>query len=191
VRDFATGLREFPRCLSLPTPPPIAKSAPTFGAGWAKARRDSGDHALAESLKIHGGLCLARVAPLLLESRRVLIVLRAIVLSIVLLFVAGRTVPLLCNVWCEPQAAAASGCHHEDNGGSTSVASDDSCEDSIQGNAVILRESLTRASTDGLGNVIAVAHYQLAVADASLRARRNERPAPTGLKRPLTTPLRI
>lgn len=120
-----------------------------------------------------------------------LIVLRAIVLSVVLLFVAGPTVPLLCNVLCDPHAAAASGCHHEDNGSSTSVASDDSCEDSIQGNAIILREDLARASTDCAGNVIAVAHYQLALAETSLRALRNLEPAPTGLKRPLTTPLRI
>jgi hypothetical protein len=118
-------------------------------------------------------------------------VFRATVLSIVLLFAAGPSVPLFCKAWCDPHAAAASGCHHEDNGSSTSVASDDSCEDAIQGNAILLREDLARASTEGAGNVIAVAHFQLALAETNLRAPGNQGSAPSDLKRPLTTPLRI
>jgi len=39
-------------------------------------------------------------------------VFRAAVLSIVLALAVGQNATLLCRVWCDLQAAAASGCHH-------------------------------------------------------------------------------
>jgi hypothetical protein len=116
--------------------------------------------------------------------------LRAISLSIVLLFAAGPSASLFCKAWCDPLAAADSGCHHEDSGSSTNVTSDDSCQDSIQGSAVLTKEDLRRVSSQGVG-VIAVAHFQLALAAVGPRAVGNHGRAPFDLKPPLTTPLRI
>ena len=85
---------------------------------------------------------------------------RATVLSIVLMFAAGPpSASLFCKAWCDPHAAAASGCHHEDNGSSISVARDDSCQDAIQGTAILLKEELRRAFTEGAGTVITAAPF--------------------------------
>jgi hypothetical protein len=54
-------------------------------------------------------------------------VFRAAVLSIVLTLAVGPNASLLCRTWCDQQAATASGCHHEDQATSPSVAGDDCC----------------------------------------------------------------
>ena len=115
---------------------------------------------------------------------------RAAVLSIVLLFAAGPSASLFCQAWCGPEVAAARGCHHEDNGSSTSIAGDQSCRDSIQESAILTKDDLRRTSTEGAGNVIVI-HLPLALAATSLRAVGNQGRAPSDLKRPPTTPLRI
>ena len=119
------------------------------------------------------------------------VVFRATVLSIVLVFAAGPSASLFCKAWCDPHEAAASGCHHQESGSVASVADDDSCLDSIQGSAILTKEDLRLASTQDLGNVTAIAQPPLAPAAISLRAAGNQRRAPSDLKRPLTTPLRI
>jgi len=119
------------------------------------------------------------------------VVFRATVLSIVLVFAAGPSASLFCKAWCEPKVAAARGCHHEDHDSSSSVSGDDFCQDSIQGSAILTKEDLRRASTEGAGDVIAIAQFPFALAATSLRAAGNQGRAQSVLKRPPTTPLRI
>ena len=119
------------------------------------------------------------------------VVFRATVLSIVLVFAAGPSASLFCKAWCDPHEAAASGCHHQESGSVASVADDDPCLDSVQGSAILTKEGLRLASTQDLGNVTAIAQPPFAPAAISRRAAGNERRAPSDLKRPLTTPLRI
>lgn len=117
---------------------------------------------------------------------------RATILSIVLVFGAGPSVSLFCKAWCDPHAAAASGCHHEDTGNSTSVASDHSCQDTTQGSAVLLKEDPRgRASSGGAASVAVVAQFQLASMATSVRPVEDRGRAPADLKRLLNTPLRI
>lgn len=120
------------------------------------------------------------------------IVFRATVLSIALVFAAGPSASLLCKAWCDPHSAAISGCHHEGSGSSTSVTRDHTCRDSIQGSAAFLKEHLRgRASSGGTSSAGAVTQYQIAPVATSERLIDDHGRAPTGLKRPLNTPLRI
>ena len=116
---------------------------------------------------------------------------RASVMAIVLICAAGPCVPVLCHAWCDPQAAATRGCHHEDARSANSVARSHSCDDAMHVNAVLLKEDVPRASTTGAPNVTAVAHVQFAMAQRSLPVPRHQARAASGLTRPLTTPLRI
>ena len=131
------------------------------------------------------------LAPILLIVNASVVVFRATILSIVLVFAAGPSVSLFCQAWCDPAEAAASGCHHQESGSVTSVADDDSCLDSLPGSAILTKEDLRRASIQDLSNVTAIAQPPLAPAAISLPAAGNQRRAPSGLNRPPTTPLRI
>jgi hypothetical protein len=131
------------------------------------------------------------VALLLLLIQTSAIVFRATVLSIVLLFAAGPSASLFCKAWCDPREAAASGCHHEDSGNSTSFTGDDSCPDSIQRNAILTKENLRSPSTQRVEHGLAIAQFPLALTATGLHAAGNQGRATFDLKRPLTTPLRI
>ncbi len=121
-----------------------------------------------------------------------MVVFRATVLSVVLMFGAGPSVSLFCKAWCDPQSAAASGCHHEDSGSSTSVTSDHTCQDTLSGSAVLLKEDPRgRASSGDAGSVVVAAQFQFASMATSVRQIEDRGRAPTGLKRLLNTPLRI
>lgn len=54
-------------------------------------------------------------------------VLRALVVSIVLAFTLGSNASLLCRIWCQTPAAAASGCHDGALSNSPIVTMDGSC----------------------------------------------------------------
>ena len=69
---------------------------------------------------------------------------RAAVLSIVLALVAGPQVPLLCAVWCHPEAAAATLCEHPDTAGALSVTANDSCPDIAAASTAFVREDVRR-----------------------------------------------
>lgn len=117
--------------------------------------------------------------------------LRPIVLAVVLLFAAGPSVSLFCKAWCDPRTAAENGCHHGQNGAAASVTSDDSCDDSFQGPAGLLREDLRRAPTPGASAVVHMTRFQLTANDVRhVAAWTRDRP-PSDLKRPQTTPLRL
>ncbi len=119
------------------------------------------------------------------------VVFRATVLSIVLTFGGGPSVSLFCEAWCDPDVAAERGCHHEDHGSSTSVANDDSCQDTIQETVVLKNDVRRRAFSERAGCVALVTHFQLASAATSGRHIGELGRTLADLKRPQTTPLRI
>lgn len=118
-------------------------------------------------------------------------VVRAFVLSIVLTLAGGPNASLLCRTWCDPQAAAASGCRHEDPATSPSVAGDDSC-DKVVLSAAFLREDVRRgASAPDADDAVLVPRCQLAHSTTDARPRQEPGREWSLDHRPLSTALRI
>lgn len=115
---------------------------------------------------------------------------RAIILTVVLLFAAGPSASQLCLAWCDPHAAAESGCHHERNSGQN-VTRHDSCEDSIQWLGGALKEDLRRAPASDGGAVVLTARFQIVPSASRLGAAWNLGRLPSDVNRPQTAPLRI
>lgn len=116
---------------------------------------------------------------------------RATILTAVLFFAAGPSASLFCKAWCDPHVAAENGCHHEDNGGAASISSDDSCDDSVQGPAGVLKEDLRRAPAPDGGAVVSSARFQIIPTASRLVPTWNRGRPPSDLNQPQTTPLRI
>ncbi|MGE0446257.1 MAG: hypothetical protein AB7P99_13595 [Vicinamibacterales bacterium] len=116
---------------------------------------------------------------------------RATILTVVLVFAAGPSASLFCKAWCDPQVAAENGCHHDDIGGSASLSSSDSCQDSVQGLAVLLKEDVRRSSLADSGLTLPVAKFQLVPSPRIPGVVWSRGRAPADLLRPLTTPLRV
>ena len=70
-------------------------------------------------------------------------VFRAVLALIVLTLAVGQDAMLLCVAGCDPQSAAASGCHHEDAIDSPGVAGGRTCDD-VPGVGAFVREEATR-----------------------------------------------
>lgn len=117
--------------------------------------------------------------------------LRAIALSIVLALAAGPSASLLCKAWCDPHVAAESGCHGQGAGEAASVASDDSCQDSVQESAAFLKEDLRRTTASDAGPAVSVARFQLDGSATDRRPAWHRERAPSDAQRPLNTPLRV
>jgi len=119
-------------------------------------------------------------------------VFRAVVLSVVLILAVGQNAALLCRAWCHPQAAAASGGHHEEPANSPSVADDDSCDHVVLSVAAFLREGVRRGVSSPDGNHAApVPHYQLAHSTTDARLGQEPGREWSLEERPLATALRI
>lgn len=117
---------------------------------------------------------------------------RATLLSVVLLFAAGPSASVLCRALCDPGAAAASGCQHEDNGAATQVSGNASCRDMALAATVVLKEDVRRgASAEGVGAAVPVASFEFATATSTVRAGRGAVRGTSDQKRPRSTPLRI
>jgi hypothetical protein len=120
------------------------------------------------------------------------VVFRATLLSIVLMFAAGPSASLFCKALCDPQAAAENGCHHDNNvGGSVSLSAVDSCRDSVQALAILLKEDVRRTSSLDGGCTPAIATFRFMTSPRSSGTVWNQGRAPSDLQRPLTTPLRV
>ncbi len=120
------------------------------------------------------------------------VVFRATLLSVVFLFAAGPSASVLCRALCDPHAAAANGCHHEDNGAATQVSGNASCRDVALGAAAVLKEDVRRgASAEGIGAAVLVASFQLVTTTSHVRSVRGAERGTSDQKRPLFTPLRI
>lgn len=101
---------------------------------------------------------------------------RAAALSIVLALVVGQgPATLLCTVWCDSQAPATTGCHHEERTGSTSVTGDEDCSHLAAGVVATLRENL-RIRESGPGTDLAVTVPPFAVARPTVDRRPGREP---------------
>ncbi len=119
---------------------------------------------------------------------------RATVLSIVLMFVAGSSVPALCRVWCDPHPVAAAGCHHQDIGSETgSKVSDsgDACCLDRAAQPTVLTEGRWRQASPGAELVVSIPKFRLTAPALGDRPFEGSGPSPPTQKRPLPTPLRI
>lgn len=118
-------------------------------------------------------------------------VFRVAVLSIVLALTGNPTAALLCRTWCDPHAAAVSGCHHEELATFTVVAGEDGCRNAVLNAPAFVQEDMRRGVSSNEGHAIAVPRYELggsmvngSVGDAPSHDRLLE-------TRPLETALRI
>jgi hypothetical protein len=120
-------------------------------------------------------------------------VFRVVLLSTALLLTAGQHVSLLCQVWCDPEAAAASGCH--DRGNVTDaprLTSLDSCDDGVASIAAFIREDLRLgASAPQVDHTIPVPRYAVAPTTTDARLLHEPGRLPSPGTSPLNTALRI
>jgi hypothetical protein len=119
------------------------------------------------------------------------IVARSTILSIVLALAIGPGGALVCRASCDPEVAAANGCHHDGDGGATSVSSTASCHDAAPGPAAMSTEAAQRgAGLDSPGVLIPAATFRFALATSSRRTRGADL-GTAGGKRSRSIPLRI
>lgn len=117
---------------------------------------------------------------------------RATVLSVVLLFAAGPSASVLCKALCDPHAAAARGCHPQDNGTATQVSGNASCQDMGLGATAVLREDVRRGSSaEGVGTEVHVASFEFVTTTSSVGPVCGVERGTSDQKRPRTIPLRI
>lgn len=118
-------------------------------------------------------------------------VLRAAVLSIVLILAAGPNATLLCGIWCNSRTAATSGCLHEKQASSASVRAGDRCDHEVLSVAAFLREDVWRSVFVGADHAMPVPRYQLS--SSTIDARPGHEPGREWAleERPLPTILRI
>lgn len=75
--------------------------------------------------------------------------LRATVLSIVFTVAVGPNAALLCKVWCDPGAAAASGCHHQGSSSeATRLVAANNCDDDDGSNLPAILLARAQAASD-------------------------------------------
>ena len=117
---------------------------------------------------------------------------RATVLSIVLTLVAGPNASVLCKAWCDPAAAAATGCHHTDSTPSATLTGTDDCGKAVPNSAVVAKEDARPGapSSDPQQAVMVPRHHR---AISSSEAHPGDDPGCMWslAQRPLVTALRI
>ena len=119
-------------------------------------------------------------------------VFRVAALFIVLAITGNPTVPLLCGTWCDPNAAAASGCHHEELAIFAIVAGEDGCRNAVLSATAFVQEDVRRGVSSSNGeHAISLSRYELtgSMVDATLGFEPSRQPSLE--KRPLETTLRI
>ena len=132
------------------------------------------------------------LAPVLRPRWASMVMFRATLLSIVLVLAAGPSASVLCKALCDPHVAAASGCHHQDDGNATQASGDASCQDAAPGATALLREDVRRSvSAEGIGAARPIASFQLVTRTSDVRSVFGAQPGTADQKRPLSTPLRI
>jgi|SRR5688572_7417913 hypothetical protein len=88
--------------------------------------------------------------------------LRASVLTIVLLLAIGQNTALVCSVWCHSgRAAAMSECHDHGHSTTPSVRGTDGCELVMVSSAPLMREDVRRVSDEGTRYAVLVPRFQV------------------------------
>ena len=119
-------------------------------------------------------------------------VFRAAVVLIVLTLAMGQNVVLLClcQVWCDPHGAAATGCH-SDRATSPSLTGNDDCTDTF-GAMAFVREDVRRGTcTPDARHAVAIPAFRFAPPPTDIRSGHDPGQPPLLEARPLVTPLRI
>ena len=111
---------------------------------------------------------------------------RAVVFLIALAVAAGPSAALLCGTWCDPQAAAASRCRHEDP--APSMAAGDGCDSMALTDMAFLREEGRRVvSAPEAAPAVLVPRCQLA--HSTTEQSPNYQPGLWSLEIPLLAPV--
>lgn len=116
---------------------------------------------------------------------------RVAVLSIVLAMTGTPTATLLCRTWCDPDAAATSGCYHERLATVTIVAGRDGCRNTVLSATSIVQENVRRTVPPGRAYALPLPRYQLAPSTVGSRLRPGADRDRSLDNQPLTTALRI
>lgn len=119
-------------------------------------------------------------------------VFRVAVFSIVLAITGNPiTGALLCRTWCDPNAAAASGCHHE-LATFAIVAGEDGCRNAVLNATAFVQENVRRGvSSPYAGHAMPVPRYEVAGWTSDAAVGHAPGGSPSLEKRPLETTLRI
>ena len=119
------------------------------------------------------------------------LVFRVGVVSIVLALAVGPNVSLLCRTWCDPQAAAASGCHHQYSATSPRVTADDRCPNVVL-NAAFLKEDIRQVvPASDTQQAVVIPGYQFARLATGSGPDRETEHLRSSKERPLETVLRL
>jgi hypothetical protein len=132
-----------------------------------------------------------RVALVLLMSMTSVVMFRTTVLSIVLLFAVGPSTSVFCKAWCDPDAAAASGCHHQGTGSTTVVSNNMSCQEPALTATALQSATRRGSSSERAGAAVPIAFFQTATATSYVRPGSSPGLGWFDQQRPLSTPLRI
>lgn len=117
---------------------------------------------------------------------------KAAAISIVLALAVGQDGTLLCQAWCDPAIAAASGCHDQSNATDAPSLAGGSCDHDAPSGAAFVKEDVQRsASAPHADHAIHVPRYQFAPATTGVRPGHEPGHLPSLEKRPLATALRI
>lgn len=118
---------------------------------------------------------------------------RPVLLFTVFLLTAGQHVSLLCQAWCDPDAAAASGCH--DRGDVTDTprfVGYDNCDDGVANAAAFFRDDARRSvSAPQADHAILVPRRAVAQTATDTRLFHEPGRLPSPGTPPLNTALRI
>jgi hypothetical protein len=117
-------------------------------------------------------------------------VLRASVLSIVLLLAAGPDTALVCGLWCHHASASMADCDHTHSGVTPSVSSDDACWRAAVGTATFVREDARGTSDNNARHAVVVPGSRVPVALGDAHVADHARAPLRGWRPPLVT-LRI
>lgn len=117
-------------------------------------------------------------------------VFRAAVVSIALTLAIGQNAVLLCQAWCDPHEAAATGCHHN-TATSPSLTDNDNCTDTFAAIAFV-REDLRRGTSfPDAQHAVLVPAFRFAPPSTDIRSGHDPGQQSPLESRPLVTPLRI
>jgi hypothetical protein len=109
---------------------------------------------------------------------------------IVFFLSVGPHVGLLCRALCDPHAAAATGCHHDQAAALLTIADESQCSDVLTEVAAVVRDDGRRVSAVPV-QLAAVALFDLTVPATGALPRGRHGVAPRSDSRPLVTALRI
>lgn len=115
---------------------------------------------------------------------------RAAVALIVLTLAMGQNAVLLCQAWCDPYEAAASGCH-SDRATSPSLTGNGNCTDTFGAIAFVREDVRGGTSTPDAEHAVVIPAFRFAPPPTDIRSGHDPGPQSLLQARPLVTPLRI